>query len=208
MTITWLGRSCFKITHNNYSIVIDPYRPCPSNGYKKFEATANKVLVSHNHQSHNYVQGVKIENTSVECPFKIETIEVAHDYIKGAMRGMNLVHILTTEDGYKLVHLGDTGEMFEDERMNNPDVLMTNAGSLTALPSYECYVMAQQINPNVVIPMHMHHAPYGNRRYLGVNDLLELYDDTIEAKYYEGNTIEITKDTPRHFAVLKYIPIK
>ena len=77
MTITWLGRSCFKITHDGYSIVIDPYS-AGSTGYPELHVSADMVLISHDHPGHNNAAAVTLSGTSRPCPFEIEKVEVGH----------------------------------------------------------------------------------------------------------------------------------
>lgn len=57
MTIQWLGHASFRITHQGYSIVIDPYNSDYINGYPKLRVRADRVLVSHEHFGHNYREG-------------------------------------------------------------------------------------------------------------------------------------------------------
>ena len=71
MTIQWLGHACFRITHQDYSIVIDPYNSDYINGYPKLRAKADQILVSHEHFGHNYRQGVILSGKpESESPFE------------------------------------------------------------------------------------------------------------------------------------------
>ena len=82
MTVTWLGRACFKIVHDGYTVVIDPYSAA-STGYPELHVTADKVLVSHDHPGHNNVSAVRLTGTSRPCPFTIDTVVVGHDEANG-----------------------------------------------------------------------------------------------------------------------------
>lgn len=62
MEISWLGHSCFKISHDGYSVVIDPYDLTSAN-YPVMSASADAVLCSHEHRGHNYRAGVKLSGT-------------------------------------------------------------------------------------------------------------------------------------------------
>ena len=203
MTITWLGRACFKITHDGYSIVIDPYS-ANSTGYPEMHTQAGMVLVSHDHPGHNNVAAVKLSGTGRTCPFTIEKVQVSHDESTGLLRGMNTIHILEA-GGLKLVHTGDVGRLCDDGRLFAPDVLMTACGSFRTLPPYVMKEMADAMCPNVIIPMHYHHEGYGNRRLSTLEDFTGLYIDEADIIPYPSNTIEITKDMPHQVAVLTYM---
>jgi L-ascorbate metabolism protein UlaG (beta-lactamase superfamily) len=203
MTVTWLGRSCFKITHDGYSIVIDPYTAA-STGYPELHVDADMVLVSHDHPGHNNVSAVRLSGTDRPCPFEIEKVDVGHDEANGLVRGMNTIHILTA-GGLKLVHTGDVGFMCTDGRLFAPDVLLVACGSFRTLPPYVMKEMADAMCPNVIIPMHYHHEHYGNRRISALEDFTDLYYEEADVIKYPTNTIEITKDMPHQVAVLKYM---
>lgn len=203
MTVTWLGRACFKIVHDGYTVVIDPYSAA-STGYPELHVTADKVLVSHDHPGHNNVSAVRLTGTSRPCPFTIDTVVVGHDEANGNLRGMNTIHILEA-DGIKLVHAGDVGFYCNDGRLFAPDALMIGCGSFRTLPAYVLKDMADNMAANVIIPMHYHHESYGNRRICTLEDFTDLYDGELDVVRYPTNTIEITKDMPHHVAVLKYM---
>ena len=89
MIITWLGHACFKIESAGYAIVLDPYADGYVPGLSPLRVTANKVLCSHDHGDHGYVDAVTLERSDAPCPFSIETISCAHDDVGGTKRGMN-----------------------------------------------------------------------------------------------------------------------
>jgi L-ascorbate metabolism protein UlaG (beta-lactamase superfamily) len=203
MTITWLGRACFKIVHDGYTIVIDPYTAA-STGYPELHVNADMVLVSHNHRGHDNVSAVKLSGTTRPCPFTIDKVVVGHDEANGNIRGMNTMHILEA-DGIKLVHAGDVGFYCNDGRLFAPDVLMIGTGSFRTLPSYVLKDMADEMGANVIIPMHYHHGNYGNRRMCTLEEFTDLYEGEVDVIKYPTDTIEITKGMPRQVAVLKYM---
>lgn len=205
MTIHWLGRSCFKIVHNGYSIVIDPYDNTGTQ-YPVLKTEANMVLVSHEHSRHNNRDAVNIIPFSGECPFQVDVIDAFHDTRGGIMRGPNKIHIITTSDGFKLVHTGDLGCRVEDDRFEGTDVLMIGCGSTRTMPSYDLSLQARVINPNILIPMHYQHGHVANRRLYHLDDLMEYFIGTeYEVINYDMNSIEITKGLPKQVAVLKDI---
>lgn len=203
MTIQWLGRACFKIVHDGYTVVIDPYTASLT-GYPPLSVAADKVLVSHEHPGHNNRAAVKLSGTSRPCPFEIEQVLVHHDENNGSLRGMNLVHVLKA-GGLKIVHLGDIGFASEDSRLMYPDVLLSGCGSFRTLPPYVMKDMADNLGANVVIPMHYHHGRYGNRRISTLEDFLYYFEGEWDITHYPSDTIEIVPGMPRQVAVLKYM---
>lgn len=203
MTITWLGRACFKISHDGYSIVIDPYTP-QSAGYRDLRVDADMVLVSHDHPGHNNVAAVKLSGASRPCPFTIETMQVTHDESRGCIRGMNTIHILQA-GGVKLIHMGDVGFRCEDDsRLFGADAVMIGTGSFRTLPAYVLKDMADAMGANVIIPMHYHHGCHGNRRICTAEDFTGLFEGECDVIQCPTDTIEITGGMPHQVAVLTY----
>lgn len=206
MEISWLGHSCFKISHDGYSVVIDPYDLTNAN-YPVMSASADAVLCSHEHRGHNYRAGVKLSGTQRPCPYTVETIDTFHDTSYGTLRGKNKVHIIKW-DGYKIVHLGDLGSVLsasEKAEIFGADVLMINAGGFRAMPSDKTKPLADELGARVVIPMHYAHDGCGNRRMERVNAFADQYMPLPIVRFYDTNTIRIDADTPEQVAVLKYI---
>ena len=78
MKIQWLGHSCFKISHDGYSVVIDPYDLTNAH-YPPLKVDADAVLVSHEHRGHNYREGVRLSGTTKPCPYEVSVIDCFHD---------------------------------------------------------------------------------------------------------------------------------
>ena len=98
MKITWHGHACFSITHDGYTVVIDPYNADYTAGYPKLHLKADKLLISHEHYGHNCREAVTLSGRpESDCPFEISTLEVSHDSVCGIMRGMCLIHILEVD---------------------------------------------------------------------------------------------------------------
>lgn len=206
MEISWLGHSCFKISHDGYSVVIDPYDLTNAN-YPVLSVSADAVLCSHEHRGHNYRDGVKLSGTSRPCPYTVETIDTFHDTSYGRLRGSNKIHIISW-DGYKLVHMGDLGSVLteaEKTELFGADVLMINAGGFRAMPSDKTKPLADELGARVVIPMHYAHDGCGNRRMERVEAFTDQYMPLPIVHFYDTNTIKIDSSTPEQVAVLKYI---
>ena len=184
MQISWLGHSCFKISHDGYSLVIDPYDLTNAN-YPPMSTSADAVLCSHEHRGHNYRAGV-------------------------SLRGKNKIHIINW-DGFKLVHMGDHGSFLTDaekDMLFGADVLMINAGGFRAMPSDKTKPLADELCANVVIPMHYAHDGCGSRRMERVTAFTDQYMPLPIVHFYDTNTISIDKNTPAQVAVLKFMPGK
>ena len=208
MKLQWLGHACFKITHKGYSVVIDPYNSRYVDGYPKLKVKADKLLVSHEHYGHNYREGVILSGKpESECPFNIESFEVAHDGVYGHMRGNCLVHILEA-DGLRVAHMGDIGAPLnggEAGQLFGVDALMVCAGSLRALPAEAVYRMTDELFPKAIIPMHYHDGVRGYKRLETIDDFTKHFDSPEMIQHYTTDTIEIDADTEPQVAVLKYL---
>ncbi len=207
MEIKWLGHSCFKISHEGYSVVIDPYQNHETLGYPKLVVAADAVLCSHEHYGHNNREAVRLTGGGKSCPYTLSVIDTFHDTSWGLLRGPNKIHILDW-DGYKLVHMGDFGSVLTDNEKSElfgADVLMINAGGFRAMPSDKTKPLADELFANVVIPMHYAHGRMGNRRLERVEAFTNQYMPLPIVKFYDTDTINITKQTPTQVAVLKFM---
>src|SRR5262245_41166088 len=121
MEISYIGHSCFKVKGKNSSIVFDPYNP-EKFGYKLPKFDEDIVCISHEHDDHNYMQGVKGATEGKE-PFIISGpgeydingvhilgLKTYHDDKQGSERGLNTVYYIEI-DGLFLLHVGDLGHM-------------------------------------------------------------------------------------------------
>ena len=211
MTIQWLGHACFRITHKNYSIVIDPYNSDYINGYSRLCVHADQVLVSHEHYGHNYREGVILSGRpESESPFTIETLRVPHDFKMGNWRGFCLIHIINT-DGMKIVHMSDLGTQLsggEISRLFGADVMMICAGSCTALPAQEAKRAVDEVMPTVVIPMHYRDGNRVGHRLETVEDFANYFESPELVHYYDVDTIEIMPGMEPQIAVLKYMGVQ
>ena len=97
MRITWLGHSCFKITSQNSSILIDPFEPGSVPGYSDISQTVDGVLCTHQHFDHNYTAGAIIRENPDLSAFHITEISAWHDDQNGALRGSNTIFLIEAE---------------------------------------------------------------------------------------------------------------
>ena len=208
MEIKWLGHACFAITHDNYTVVIDPYDADYTVGYPKLRVKADKLLVSHEHYGHNYRRGVELSGKSESLnPFKITTVPVFHDSVGGIMRGSCNIHILEA-DGLKAAHLSDLGTQLhagEAGVLFGMDALMVTGGSCTGLPAQEVWRLTEELFPKVVIPMHYRFGSHGARRLEHIENLINYYEAPEMIHYYDTDTIVIDENSEPQLAILKYM---
>ena len=116
MKIQWLGHSAFRITESTGSTVItDPFKPAAV-GYAMAYASADAVTLSHKHDDHNFVEGVKGSPVVVDTPgnpdvkgISINGISCWHDEAECKKRGENIIYKFSF-DGVTVCDLGDIGE--------------------------------------------------------------------------------------------------
>ena len=207
MEIRWLGHAFFTITHNGYTLAIDPYNSDYVTGYPKLRGVkADKLLISHDSYGHNYREGVELSGRpESDCPFSITPMEVWHDTVCGIMRGSCLVHLIEA-DGIRAAHLGDIGAPLTGEqagKLYNLDAMMVTAGSCTALPSQEVFRLTEELFPRVIIPMHYRDGNRGPRRLEHVEELTKHYAPDM-VKIYDTDRITITSDMEPQIAVLRF----
>lgn len=208
MQLKWRGHACFEISHNGYTVVIDPYNNKYVPGYPKLSVKADKLLVSHEHYGHNYREGVILTGRpESDCPFQITSFEVDHDSVGGIMRGTCRVHILEA-DGIKVAHMSDIGTGLtggELSQLFGADAILVTAGSCTGLPAQEVWRLCDELFPKAIVPMHYRFEKYGTRRLERVEDLAKYYEAPEMIHYYDTNTIQIDENTEPQVAVLKYM---
>lgn len=174
MKIKYHGHSCFSITSNNYTIVLDPYAGV--NGFEDVNLSANEVISSHGHKDHNYVEGVKL--TKSNSPFKVTKISTYHDDTKGSKRGLNNITVLEVEDK-RIVHLGDLGHILDNvivEQLKECDVLMIPVGGFFTIDNKQAIEIIESINPKNVIPMHYRDGNKGYDVLTTIDDFMKLYN--------------------------------
>ena len=208
MEIQWLGHACFRISHDGWTIVIDPYNSDYVTGYPKLKGVrADQLLISHNSYGHNYREGVVLSGRpESESPFTVTPMEVWHDTVCGIMRGSCLVHLIEC-GGVRIAHMGDIGAPLTGEqqsRLFGLDAMMITAGSCTALPSQEVWRLTEELIPRVIIPMHDRDGSRGPRRLEHADELTKYFAPSMVHRY-DTDRIEITQDMEPQIALLTFI---
>lgn len=161
--IVYLGHASFLIKSKNYSVVIDPYQngSVPNLTFPEIEEV-DTVICSHEHADHNARNLVK--NLAKPAPKGLISVKVPHDHENGAKRGLNDINMFDV-DGYKVVHLGDTGCVLDEKILapfKNADVLLAPINGFFTIGPKELKAIYEIINPRILIPMHYHMKEYGS----------------------------------------------
>lgn len=167
MKLIWYGQSCFHIATKTADLVIDPYSE--EIGLKLPKLKADIVLKTHNHFDHNNVEAVKAKAKAkrpflIEGPGEYNVKEVSiygissyHDQSQGAERGVNTIYVIEAE-GVSLAHLGDLGQKeltaWQLDQLGQVDVLLLPVGGTYTINGAQAAQIVQQIEPQLVIPMH------------------------------------------------------
>lgn len=161
MKITWYGHSCFKVETEAGSVVFDPYSDGSVPGYGALRLKADMVLCSHTHNDHGNRGAVELSGR--EAKIQVEKVNVYHDDVKGAKRGLNTIHIIQAE-GMRIAHLGDIGCDIDDEQtkiLYGVDVLMIPIGGFYTINAQQALEIINLLQPRVVIPMHYRDDKHG-----------------------------------------------
>lgn len=193
MKITWIGHACFKVEHDGYAVVFDPYEVDWVNGLKEMKETADMVLCSHEHGDHNARGQVYLDEKG-DVPFEITVIPTYHDDKKGALRGENRIHIVNV-DGYKLAHMGDIGCELEEaqlEQLKELDVMLVPIGGYYTINSAQAHALVEKLQPKIVIPMHYKGSGFGFDVLETVEEFTKYYDnvETCDSCTYETDAAD------------------
>jgi L-ascorbate metabolism protein UlaG (beta-lactamase superfamily) len=161
MEIDWFGHSCFRIRTREVTVVNDPYEK--SIGLNFPRPRADLVTVSHNHQGHDYAEGVRGEAKVISGPGEYEIrgvfitgVQTFHDKKNGKDRGKNTAYVMTI-DGVNICHLGDLGHVptqTQAESFGNVDILLIPVGGVSTINASEAAEVVALFEPQIVIPMH------------------------------------------------------
>lgn len=167
MKINWYGQSMFEIVakerqNHEVKIVIDPFDK--SLGLRVLQPEADILLVSHSHYDHSNVEAIKGDPFLINGPGEYEIkdvyikgISAFHDKALGKERGKVTIFTIEAEE-IKLCHLSDIGQEELTERqleeIGEVNILMIPIGGVYTINAKEASRMINQIEPQIVIPMH------------------------------------------------------
>lgn len=173
MRIQWYGQSAFAITGDDASVFIDPFgdmSPMAGRGvqfeYPPIEgATADLVLVTHEHLDHNAVETVggdpailRAAAGTHESPLgEVVAISSEHDPVAGTQRGHNVIFVFTL-DGVRVAHFGDFGQSaLRDEQaalLEGADLVFLPVGGGPTIDATGARAIVDRLSPRWVVPMH------------------------------------------------------
>lgn len=168
MQILWHGKSCFSIIvkgatgTEEVKLVIDPYHPESALKLPR-SLGAQVLLISHDHPSHNYREGVSGEPFVIAGPGEYEVkgvfvygIPTWHDAKEGAEHGANTMYRIECE-GISLAHVGDLGHQLTDahlEVLKDVDILFVPVGGGSTIDAAAAAEVVHAVEPRIVVPMH------------------------------------------------------
>ncbi len=163
MKISYLGHSSFKITTKSVVVLTDPYDK--SVGYSFPKTEADIITISHNHNDHNNLSGIKNLDKSfvIDGPGEYEVKDIMikglssyHDDQKGELRGKNNIFTFEIEDVH-LTHMGDIGHDLSESvysELENTDILMIPVGGYFTIDGEMAIKIIKKIDPSIILPMH------------------------------------------------------
>lgn len=180
MEIKWFGHSCFLLTgESGVKILMDPMGP--GTGYQLDPVEADAVTASHAHSDHNYFEIATGNPLKIvdEGPYSVKDaiitgVPTYHDSVLGAKRGSNMIYVVEIE-GMRIVHLGDLGHVLDEEtiaKLSPVDVLLVPIGGYYTISAAQALEVANQLKPNVLIPMHYRTIDCVNKELSGLMPFL------------------------------------
>ena len=206
MEVRWLGHSCFKLTHQGHSVVIDPYQPGSVPGLRDIQETADMVLCSHAHFDHNYADGVAIGPDAKPAFFDVTAINVCHDDKDGTLRGLSDIYLIEV-DGWRIAHFGDIGcALTADQKimLQNLDLALIPVGGYYTIDGLQAAELVKELSPRTVIPMHYTGDTYGFDEIARVETFTALFDEN-DIRYETGPAVVLEKPMDRQIIVLSYV---
>ena len=199
MRIRWHGHACFEFSNGNTTIVIDPHDG-RSLGIRPPVASANTVLMTHDHYDHNASRVIKGEHKDLKFAYglnelhggiKVNGYESWHDHNEGAERGANTIYRFEME-GITLCHCGDLGCIPPKEvidAIKGVDFLFIPVGEVYTMEIPEVKEFIELVNPRIVVPMHFMVGGL-SFRLSSLDKFLDIIPN--ESIDFIGNELEIT----------------
>ena len=163
MLVRWHGHACFEFSNGDTTIVIDPHDG-RSLGIRAPAATANLVLMTHDHYDHNASRVIKGDHKDVKFldgPMTFNDIEITgfptwHDYSNGSERGGNTIYKFEME-GISIAHCGDLGCIPSNDvisAIKGVDFLFIPVGEVYTMLLPDVKKLIEMVNPLIIAPMH------------------------------------------------------
>ncbi|MGN1381270.1 MAG: MBL fold metallo-hydrolase [Eubacterium sp.] len=174
--IKYYGHSCFKISSDAGSVILDPYEDGSVPGTLLPPGLkADAVYCSHDHHDHNAAEMVQL--TGKEEPFPASFITVPHDDADGKKRGLCRMTFLQT-GGLTIAHLGDLGRLPSDEeyeKLTQADILLVPCAGYYTIDSAQAKtILARMKTPSLKILMHFRDGKRGYDVQEDIQDIMKV----------------------------------
>jgi L-ascorbate metabolism protein UlaG (beta-lactamase superfamily) len=170
MRIRWYGQSAFGLAEGGTSVFIDPFgdmsERAASRGirfdYPPIEgATADLVLVTHEHFDHNAVEVIggdpKVLRSTAGTFDEAVGIASEHDEVAGTQRGPNTIFRFEL-GAARICHFGDFGQsaLRPEQRaaIGDVDILFLPVGGGPTVGGERAAQIVRDLSPRLVVPMH------------------------------------------------------
>lgn len=173
MQIRWYGQAAFALTGEEHTVFIDPFGNMESMAQRGLvwnyppivDASAEILLVTHEHADHNGVEVVKgvthtIRSTAGSFSSPIGTVLAVaseHDPLAGTQRGPNAIFVFEL-DGLRVAHFGDFGQKElrseQAEAIGKVDLAFVPVGAGPTIDGGRAWEIAGIIGARWVVPMH------------------------------------------------------
>ncbi len=198
MLIRWHGHACFEFSNGSTTIVIDPHDG-RSLGIKPPVASADVVLITHEHYDHNkprVIKGEHVDFLGRNGTFDAKGITVTgfpsfHDYSEGSERGFNTIYKFIMDD-VSICHVGDLGCIPPEdiiEQIKGVDFLFIPVGEVYTMDLSDIKTFIELVNPRIVVPMHYLVGGLSFRLGPLDNFLNIIPNDAVD---FVGNEIDVT----------------
>jgi L-ascorbate metabolism protein UlaG (beta-lactamase superfamily) len=169
--VRWFGQSAF-LAAGSKSVFVDPFGDMSALtgrgitwGYPPIEgATADLVLVTHDHLDHNAVHVVggeppvlRVAGTHESPVGEVVGVASEHDDVAGTQRGPNTIFRFEL-DGLAYAHFGDFGQQElrpeQKKALGTIDVLLLPVGDGPTIGGERAANVVRELKPRLVVPHH------------------------------------------------------
>ncbi len=153
MQISWLGHACFKITHKDKTILVDPYDK--DIGLKPPRAKADILIAAR--KKTTGIESVSGDYFLISNPGEYEVGGIfAYCFPVGEGEDRKIIYRLEIEE-ISIAHLSNLDRNLSDSELDdleNVDVLLIPVGGGDVLDAKKASTLIKEIEPRIVIPMY------------------------------------------------------
>ena len=165
MDLRYLGHACFELRSECGTVVlVDPYRPGGLGGrirHAPIPTEADVVVVTHYHEDHGWVGGLRgapvvVDRPMRACGIDFRMVTLPHDGCDGAQMGMSRA-VCFTLDHISVLHPGDLGRLptqGELDALGPVDLLLLPVGGKFTIGPRQAVELMERTRPRWAVPMH------------------------------------------------------